>query len=572
MSEYRPSNKIVTFTVTFPMVEDMCYLIPVSAMQKIPRCQSQFSRTSLAQMNKTRRPTQDKTKTTKSNSVIGKTRSKRLIAEIISIAVGTASLALTTANTFQTLNLKSEVSSLTNSLQSRDRIMNNNRAQILHLNEGQFKLVHELNHTEFALNQTIQLVNEHSEILRRTDDKMRTIHSMTLFLNERLAALIHAVEAHFIHTSIENIMKNNLNLDFIHHKDLPRVVELIVEATNITFDDSTSSIPIIALISKLLVQQRIDFIPVKSMQKTESGNIIGKLVFTSFFAASDINQPTFLIYELVPIPFKHGPNRVRLAQMPAFIGIDPQTLQFVRWSTEEARSCDFTLMSSCRETPAIRKDLEDNCLYQILTDSPLSSCRVEAFSDSVFIHRIGQHWAVSTNSTTKCHSVKTSNMEQHRITDTAEITLPPVALITTVDTNSLVCDRFYLPGLPIKLGATVSLIQNSTVNPIEEDFIDLHSMIGNNTHWAKLPYIPSNIQAVIDFISNTPKPETTLGYKEWINHPMSFTGIIVACIGIILLSSLVYYFRSKKKQEYQFHNHYAILRSGSSDNSIHQIH
>ncbi|CAF1423102.1 unnamed protein product [Rotaria sordida] len=77
--------------------------------------------------------------------------------------------------------------------------------------------------------------------------------------------------------------------------------------------------------------------------------------------------------------------------MPAFIGIDPKTLQFVRWSTGEVSSCDCILMSSCRETPAIRKDLEDNCLYQILTDSPLSACQVEAFSDSVFIHRIGQH-------------------------------------------------------------------------------------------------------------------------------------------------------------------------------------
>ncbi|CAF1519865.1 unnamed protein product, partial [Adineta steineri] len=229
VSEYRPSNKIVTFTVTFPMVEDMCYFVPASAMQKIPGCKRQFSKTNLAQLNKKRRPDPNKGNITNVKSTIGKPRLKRLITELISIAVGTASLALSTANTFQMINLKSEVKFLTQSLQSQNQVMNNNRAQILHLSEGQLKLAHELNHTEYALNQTIQLVNEHSDILRKTEDKMRTIHSMTLFLSERLAALIHAVEAHFLYTSIENIMKNNLNLEFIHHKDLPRVVKLIVE-------------------------------------------------------------------------------------------------------------------------------------------------------------------------------------------------------------------------------------------------------------------------------------------------------------------------------------------------------
>jgi hypothetical protein len=67
---------------------------------------------------------------------------------------------------------------------------------------------------------------------------------------------------------------------------------------------------------------------------------------------------------------------------------------------------------------------------------------------------------------------------------------------------------FFLPGLPTKVGRKISLIQNETINPIEEELIDLHSIINNNTHWAKLPYIPSNMQARIDFINNTPKPST----------------------------------------------------------------
>jgi hypothetical protein len=56
------------------------------------------------------------------------------------------------------------------------------------------------------------------------------------------------------------------------------------------------------------------------------------------------------------------------------------------------------------------------------------------------------------------------------------------------------------------------------------------------------------MQAVVDFISNTPKPEVFFGYKEWVNHPISFTGILIACISIILVGILVYYFRLKKNK------------------------
>ena len=38
LSEFRPANKIITFTVTIPMYSDMCYLVPNIAMGKIPQC------------------------------------------------------------------------------------------------------------------------------------------------------------------------------------------------------------------------------------------------------------------------------------------------------------------------------------------------------------------------------------------------------------------------------------------------------------------------------------------------------------------------------------------------------
>ncbi len=172
--------------------------------------------------------------------------------------------------------------------------------------------------------------------------------------------------------------------------------------------------------------------------------MIGREMFTSFFATPSPDQIPFSIYELVPIPFNHErKKRIRLAQMPAFIGIESKSLQLIRWSEKEATSCNFELMSSCRETSTIQKDLEDNCLYQILTESSLTVYRTGPYPDPIFVHRAGQHQIVSTNTSTKCHLVTPSESNQHKVIDNNETVLPPLTLITTMDTTSLTYNRFF---------------------------------------------------------------------------------------------------------------------------------
>ncbi|CAF4321656.1 unnamed protein product, partial [Rotaria sp. Silwood2] len=255
---------------------------------------------------------------------------------------------------------------------------------MLHLNKGQLKLAQELNYTQVALNKTIAMVNEHAYILREHEEALRTIISQTIFLSTRLASVVHAMETHFVYTSIEKILSNQLNLLFVHQQDLPKVVDLISQAINITFDEAANSISTVTLITRLLVRQQIDFVPTKDPESTGQGPLIGKLIFTSFFAAPSQDQVPFSIYELLAVPFNLDDKRVRLAQMPAFLGIEPKSQQFIRWSKEEAKACDFGQMSSCRETPARRKESQDDCLYQILTDSKLNDCRVEPYPDAVF--------------------------------------------------------------------------------------------------------------------------------------------------------------------------------------------
>ena len=145
----------------------------------------------------------------------------------------------------------------------------------------------ELNNTQQAINRTMQLVNKHSDTIRNHDEAIRRFGAVSLFINNKLNTFMHTVESHFLHTSIEDILRGKLNLHFIHHNDISKVIELIIQATNISFEENnSSSISMVDLVTRLLVRQEISFIPTIGLKASPYGVIIGKLLFTSFFATS----------------------------------------------------------------------------------------------------------------------------------------------------------------------------------------------------------------------------------------------------------------------------------------------
>ena len=537
-SDYRPAHKIITLSTIIPMVADMCYLIPISAFKKIPRCNLTADPVNFIHRNVT---TMKKVKTTG--------RSKRFLTDIISIGMSTAALSLATVNMIQTANLNQEVKTLEETVKTIQRTKYIQEAQILQLKGGQFKLAVELNSTQQAINRTMHLVNQHSDAIRDHDEAIRKIGEFSTFINNKLNAFMHNVEGHFLHTSIENILRGNLNLHFIHHDDIPKAIEYIIQATNISFEDNNSSISMVDLVTRLLVRQEISFVPTIQLRASIYGAVIGQLVFTSYFAASNYDEKPFFIYEPIPIPFNHAHKRVRLAQMPAYIGIRQDSREFVRWSREDAEPCSFQAMTSCRITPAIRKDLEDTCIYQVLTDIPLTACRIELYPDLVFIRQIGHFYAISTNSSTRCHSAKIPDLDQYKVMDNHVITLPPTALIATKDSTPLSCDLFYLPGLPIQSKQKLVLYQNATINPVDEQVLDLHSYIHNNTNWEKSPYIPSHIQTIIDFITNTTQPPEILFWGQFKTHStLTFNTILIGVLVLVIIF-LICYIRFKHQRK-----------------------
>ncbi|CAM4796300.1 unnamed protein product [Rotaria magnacalcarata] len=365
--------------------------------------------------------------------------SSSLVKQKLSLIQSKAEV-LAVVNVVQTANLRSEVKTIQNVLRNVDQATLSNQAQILHLSEGQLKLALELNNTQVALNKTIALVNEHASIVRQHEDALRIVLSQTVFLSTRLASVVHSIETYFIHTSIEKILSNELNLLFVHRQDISKVVDSVLQTMDITGDEIGSSLPTIEIITQLLVRQQIDFVQTTTAESADDTSLIGKLMFTSFSAAPNKNQAPFAVYELIPIPFNQNNKRLRLAQIPAYPGINSKSHQLVRWSKEEAAACDFLQMTTCRESPVRRKETQNDCIYQLLTAAKLEDCRVEYFAGKLFVHRVGQYWAISTINATKWHTVATPEIEQHLLHGNEEITISSMALITTMNTKSLACD------------------------------------------------------------------------------------------------------------------------------------
>lgn len=563
LSDFQPADRIVTFTVTIPMTTDMCYLIPKGAKNKIPQCkpdsptmqeyEKEATRSDARRTTTSKKPlpvyitppTQLATKITTTEQS-PKIRTKRALPIVIAIGAGIVAGVLAVVNMVQAANLRSEVKAMENTLKNLDQATLSNQAQILHLSEGQLKLALELNNTQIALNKTIAIVNEHAGILRKHEDALRIVLSQTVFLSTRLASVVHSIETHFIHTSIEKILLNELNLLFVHRQDISKVVDSVLQAMNITGDEIGNSLPAVEVITRLLVRQQIDFVQSTMLESANDTSLIGKLMFTSFFAAPNKEQTPFAVYELIPIPFNQDNKRLRIAQMPAYLGINSKARQFIRWSKEEAAACDFVQMTTCRESPVRRKETQDDCIYQLLTDAKLEDCRVERFADKLFVRRVGKYWAVSTINATKCHTVTSPDIEQHLLHENEEVIIPPMALITTMNTKTLACDRFSLPGMPVASGEPIQLIYNESVNPLNKDILDLQAALANESHWEKLPYFSSELQAVIDFMKNTPKTPVWFDHQSWKEHTTFFGTIVTMGMIIALGGVLLFYIRTKK--------------------------
>ena len=113
----------------------------------------------------------------------------------------------------------------------------------------------------------------------------------------------------------------------------------------------------------------------------------------------------------------------------------------------------------------------------------------------------------------------------------------------------MACDQFIIPRAPTKMETPINLIYNESIYPSYKALINLKEILDNETHWEKLPYIPSDMPAIIEFISNTRKPTTVDDFKIWSEHPISFTMILIVGTLILIIIIIVVYMGGYKRRD-----------------------
>jgi hypothetical protein len=69
--------------------------------------------------------------------------------------------------------------------------------------------------------------------------------------------------------------------------------------------------------------------------------------------------------------------------------------------------------------------------------------------------------------------VSITNFEQHNIGTNDEIILPPVALVTAIETKAIACDKLFLPGLPKHMGTPIKIMESTNLSEVEQELMDL---------------------------------------------------------------------------------------------------
>ncbi|CAF1107487.1 unnamed protein product [Adineta ricciae] len=258
----------------------------------------------------------------------------------------------------------------------------------------------------------------------------------------------------------------------------------------------------------------------------------------------------FAVYELFSVPFYYYGKRVRLANLPKAIGIDYTNFQLIKWSETDFQICNFNDMSVCRETPPIITKWSDTCLFQILNDSTLSSCRTEPYNDDIFYRQIGSQWIISTTRMQRCNLATAPTVNTPHLIQNTGRTLSTVTLITIPPKTTLLCDQFNIPASPDVSTQPVSLWDFSLTNFTYGEQFDMSDYLRNHTRWPKVPFISNELQEVIKFISQQPLPSITPAQsmpslRDLHRHPIGILNIatLSIIISLFIILALCFFLR-----------------------------
>ena len=205
LAQYTPSETIIHNSAIFPMTTATRHFLPLSAAQNIPSCNITIK------------------------------RHKRLATDIISIGIGSAALGMSAVTSKQIANLQTQVALIEKALTEYFQAIQIHGAQLAKIHSNQIELAEELHATQKTLDAIIPILNSHSEALENVRTGLEQLHIQ----------LQHS----FLYSAINQIFRNELNLDFFSPDDLHKVVYDIIQEGNLTFNPHYGSIPVVQIIT-----------------------------------------------------------------------------------------------------------------------------------------------------------------------------------------------------------------------------------------------------------------------------------------------------------------------------------
>jgi hypothetical protein len=471
---------------------------------------------------------------------ITKKRTKRFIP-LIAVGIAVAGVGLSGTNAVLTAMLYEQVAHVENSLSSLSKTVELYGAQLTKISSKHIEIIEELEATQKALDDMMPVIKSHSEAIQILKTDLERLHVQ--------------FQQSFLYSAITQIYENKLTLSFLSPEDVYKVVYHVIKQGNLTFNSYPESLPIVQIITKLLVQQQIDFIPSSHYMTDDSEAMdnpgeIGRLVITSYFAVPKQTHTPFFIYKLVTIPFYHANEVIELVQIPRYWGIDPANNTTMEWYNRDESDCDIQLMTSCRNNPPIRTISEDTCLGEIIESVPLSKCQTTPVpADKYFIRQLRDNlWITSSSKPIHCVKIprnKYFHATQQVSSINEEIILPPVAIVNVTEGHIVACPGFTLVGRPVTPNASslVILHHNGTFTK-NITVMNVHQYITENMTWFKKNVAEQERKAFVEFINQKNALSTSYTPLSTYMKPFgafTFNWVLIGLVG------LVYYVYRRKR-------------------------
>ena len=492
---YLPSDTVIHNSAIFPMTVHTCHFLPLETAEKIPVCNITLSRT------------------------------KRLIPAIIALGAGAITLGISISNSIQNSGLQQEIALVHKSLADLSETVQLHRAQLVKIHAGHIQLAEQLDVTQKLLESTIPVLNNHSDAINT--------------LQTQVALLQTQFQHSFLYQALTQILQNDLTLTFLAPLDLHTVVYSVIRQGNLTFNSHYGSLPLAHIITRLLIRQQLDFVP-NPHYHTLDPSEIGRLVITSFFAVPRPNQLPFLIYKLITTPFLHENETLQLAQIPRHLAVNPSNNITIEWYEQDDLGCDFTSMTTCRDTPPFRSLIDSTCLGQILGGLPLSQCLTTSVPAApFFLKQLRDNlWITSSPQPLHCVmiprtefptlSYQTSSLNE-------QIILPPVALVNVTPGSTIACPGFSLTGHPLQQAVpSVVILYNNSLFLNNISVLDVHRHITSNNTWSKTRFIGRELKQVLQLV-NHPLPTSNVSFS----HPIYMWSLLMVIMGCILIGATI---------------------------------